>query len=102
MMFGLNSDGKVVAFRSTSFAQGMNNEMLHATLRINALSETMSLDLVKKQVKTIDEKFTRLPNEEFKYMKYKIEPAKEVMIFCSLILLVLSIIVGNYMRNNDV
>lgn len=101
MMFGIDSTGEVRSFRSTSFAQGMNNEMLHATLRINALSEQMNLDLVKKQVHTIGEKFERLPNEEFKYMKYKMEPKKEVVIFCSLILLVISIFVGNVMRVRD-
>lgn len=101
MMFGLDENGKVVSFRSTSFAQGMKNEMLHATLRVNALMEDMSLDLVKKQVQTINDKFVRLPNEEFKYMKYKMEPKKEVVIFCSVLLLVLSIFVGNFMRVRD-
>ena len=72
--------------------------MLHATLRVNALSEQMNLDLVKKQVHTIGEKFERLPNEEFKYMKYKMEPKKEVIITISIVLLLISIFVGNVMR----
>lgn len=98
MMFGLDDSGKVQSFRSTSFAQGMNNEMLHATLRVDALSEQMNLDLVKKQVHTVGEKFERLPNEKFKFMKYKMEPKKEVIITISIVLLLISIFVGNVMR----
>lgn len=102
MMFGLDDKGEVQNFRSTSFAQGMNNEELHASLRMNALTEKMNLTLLQNQVKIVSEKFNRLPNSEFEYMKYKMEPKKEIVIFISLVLMVLSIVVGLYMRNNRV
>ena len=101
MFFGVDGDGNVTKFYSTSFAGGMKNEMLHATLRIDALSEKMSLDLLQKQVHTTVQEFVRLPNEEFKYMKYRLEPKLEIIVACSIVLLVLSIFVGLYMRNND-
>ncbi|WEM33397.1 hypothetical protein EJP02_336 [Escherichia phage EJP2] len=101
MMFGLDADGTVRSFRSTSFAQGMKNEMLHSTLRIDALSEKMNIHLLEKQVKTVAEKFNRLPNEDFKYMKYKMEPKKEFIVLGSIVLLVMSIFIGLYMRDNE-
>lgn len=101
MFFGVNSDGVVDKFYSTSFAGGMKNEMLHASMRIDALSEKMSLDLLKKQVYTVLQKYERLPNEEFKYMKYKLEPKKEVIVACSVFLLLISMCIGFYMRDND-
>jgi hypothetical protein len=101
MFFGIDSTGTVTKFYSTSFADGMKNEMLHATLRIDALNEKMSIDLLQKQVYTTVQKFERLPNEEFKYMKYRLEPKLEIIAACSILLLVLSIFIGIYMRNND-
>lgn len=101
MFFGVNDSGDVTKFYSTSFAGGMKNEMLHATLRIDALSEKMSLDLLKKQVYTTVQKYERLPNEEFKYMKYRLEPKKEIIVACSVVLLLISICIGFFMRNND-
>lgn len=102
MMFGLDEEGSVRSFVSTSFAQGMKNEGLHAKLRMNALSEHMDLSLVQKQVQTIKENYNRLPNEEFKYMKYKIEPKKEIILIISVLLMILSIFVGKYMKENNV
>lgn len=101
MFFGVNSDGNVDKFFSTSFAGGMKNEMLHSTMRIDALSEKMSLDLLKKQVYTTVQKYERLPNEEFKYMKYRLEPKKEIIVACSVVLLLISMFIGFYMRDND-
>lgn len=101
MFFGVNSEGNVDKFFSTSFAGGMKNEMLHSTMRIDALSEKMSLDLLKKQVYTTVQKYERLPNEEFKYMKYRLEPKKEIIVVCSVVLLLISMFIGFYMRDND-
>jgi len=101
MFFGINSEGNVDKFFSTSFAGGMKNEMLHANMRIDALSEKMSLDLLKKQVYTTVQKYERLPNEEFKYMKYRLEPKKEIIVVCSVVLLIISMFIGFYMRDND-
>lgn len=101
MFFGINSDGNVDKFFSTSFAGGMKNEMLHATMRIDALGEKMSLDLVKKQVYTTVQQYKRLPNEEFKYMKYRLEPKKEIIMACSVFLFLISLFIGFYMRDND-
>lgn len=101
MFFGVDDAGNVNKFFSTSFAGGMKNEMLHATMRIDALGEKMSLDLLQKQVHTTVTEYNRLPNEEFKYMKYKLEPKKEIIVACSVFLLLISVFIGFYMRNND-
>lgn len=101
MFFGVDDSGNVKAFDSTSFAQGMNNEALHSKMRMDAINEKLSLDLVKIQVDNINTLFNRLPNQEFEYMKYTIEPAKWVIILISIVLLIISIYVGQYMRDND-
>ncbi|AFC21788.1 hypothetical protein GAP32_338 [Cronobacter phage vB_CsaM_GAP32] len=101
MFAGLDDEGTVTKFSSTSFAQGMNNEILHSTLRMDALTEKMSLDLVQILVKDVNEHFKRLPNKEFEYLKFKLEPSIWVVLLCSIIAAVSSILVGNYMRKVD-
>lgn len=101
MFAGIDDDGTVSKFSSTSFAQGMQNEFLHSTLRMDALTEKMSLDLVQILVKDVNQHFKRLPNQEFEYLKYKLEPSLWVVILCSILAAVASLLVGNYMRNND-
>lgn len=102
MFFGISNDGVVKSFNSTSFAKGMNNEELHSKMRMDALNEVLTLDLLKVQVHNIQTKFERLSNKEFEYMAVKMEPRKDVMIAASLILIVLSIVVGLYMKENNV
>lgn len=101
MFAALDDAGSVRNFSSTSFAQGSNNELLHSKLRMDAMSEKMSLDLVQILVKDIDQNFKRLPNAEFEYLKYKLEPSLWVVILCSILAAVSSLVVGNYMRNNN-
>lgn len=101
MFFGVDEDGVVQNFTSTSFAQGMKNEELHAQLRIDALKEKLTLDLIKKEVHNINQKFKRLENKEFEYLATKMEPRKDVMIIASIFLLILSVFVGFYMRDNE-
>lgn len=101
MFYGIDENGVVQSYKSTSFAQGMNNEKLHADLRINAFSKKMSIDLIQDQVHNISTEYKRLPNETFSFLKYKLQPKKEVLLGCSFILLVLSIVVGVYMRENE-
>lgn len=101
MFFGIDGDGTVKKFDSTSFAKGMNNEDLHSQMRMDSLNEKLSLDLLKVQVHNIDTKFQRLSNQEFEYLSVKMEPRKDVMIIASFILMLLSIVIGNYMRKVD-
>lgn len=101
MFFGVDSDATIKQFSSTSFAKGMKNEALHSKMRMDALNEKMTLDMVKIQVDNTNTLFNRLENKEFEYMKYKMEPKKEIIILISIILLVISIFVGLYMRDND-
>lgn len=101
IFFGIDNDGNVVKFYSTSFAQGMKNEELHAKMRIDALNEKLTLDLLVKEVHNIDKHFERLSNKEFEYLSVKMEPRKDVLIGASIVLLILSIFIGLYMRDND-
>lgn len=101
MFAGLDDEGHVTKFSSTSFAQGMKNELLHSTLRMDAVTEKMSLDLVQILVKDVNEHFKRLPNKEFEYLKYKLEPSFWVVLLCSILAAVSSFLVGNYMRRVD-
>ena len=98
MFTALDDDGYVRSFSSTSFGQGMNNEFLHSTLRMTALTEKMNIELVQKLVNDINKNFKRLPNEEFEYLKYKLEPSLWVVILCSILAAASSIGVGLYMR----
>lgn len=102
MLAALDDTGSVRNFSSTSFAQGSNNELLHSKLRMNAMSEQMSLDLVKNLVKDINHEFKRLPNAEFEYLKYKLEPSMWVVIICSILASISSLVVGNYMRKINI
>jgi hypothetical protein len=101
MFFGLDEEGTVRYYSSTSFAKGMNNEFLHSTLRMDAMTEKMSLDLVKKTVYDVQQHFNRLPNQEFEYLKYKLEPSIWVVIICSILTALISIGIGIYMRKVD-
>lgn len=101
MFYGLDDDGTVRYFSSTSFAKGMNNEFLHSTLRMDAMTEKMSLDLVKKTVYDVQQNFNRLPNKEFEYLKYKLEPSIWVVLICSILTAFISIGIGIYMRKVD-
>lgn len=101
MFAALDDSGLVRNFSSTSFAQGSNNEFLHSKLRMDAMSEQMSIELVQILVKDINTEFKRLPNSEFEYLKYKLEPSLWVVIICSILAAVSSLLVGNYMRNQD-
>ncbi len=98
MFAGLDSTGTVSKFSSTSFGKGMNNEVLHSTLRMNALTEKMSIELVKVLVQEIEKDFKRLPNEEFEYLKYKLNPSWWVVILCSMLAAGLSFGIGIYLR----
>lgn len=101
MFFGLDGTGIVRNFSSTSFGKGMKNEYLHSKLRMTALTENISLDLVQKTVYDVQQNFKRLPNAEFEYLKYKLEPSRWVVILCSLLALGISIGIGMYMRKLD-
>ena len=101
MFAGLDEDGTVSKFSSTSFGKGMKNEFLHSTLRMTALTEKMSLNLVQLLVKDVNDNFNRLPNKEFEYLKYKLEPSIWVVLLCSILAAVSSLLVGNYMRKVD-
>jgi hypothetical protein len=101
MFAALDDAGTVKNFTSTSFAMGSSNEFLHSKLRMDAMSEKMSLDLVQILVKDINTDFKRLPNSEFEYLKYKLEPSMWIVILCSILAAASSIFVGNYMRNQN-
>lgn len=101
MFFGVDETGLVKMFNSTSFAKGMKNEELHSLMRMDALNENLTLDLLKKEVHNIQTKFSRLSNSEFEYLSVKMEPRKEVLILAAIILAVISIFVGIFMRNNE-
>lgn len=98
MFFGLDENGVVKKFDSTSFGKGMGNELLHSKLRMTALTEQMSLDLVKATVYNVQSDFKRLPNKEFEYLKYKIQPSLGILVLCSILAMCISIGVGFYMR----
>lgn len=101
MFIGLDDENTVSNFSSTSFGQGMQNELLHSTMKMDAMTEKMSPVLVQQLVKDVNEHFKRLPNKEFEYLKYKLEPSLWVVILCSILAAAISIGVGLYMVRND-
>lgn len=101
MFFGVDKDGNIKHFQSTSFGKGMKNELLHAQLRMDMLGATMSMDTVKHSVDLVNDKFNRLPNEEFKYLIYKLQPSTGAMLLASVLSLIVSIAFGVYLRRVD-
>lgn len=100
MFVGLDDQGVVSNFSSTSFGQGMKNEVLHSTMKIDAMTEKMSLSLVQKLVQDVNTHFNRLPNKEFEYLKYKLEPSLWIVILSSIMAAAISIGVGIYVGRN--
>lgn len=98
MFFGIDKDGRVKHFQSTSFGKGMKNELLHAKLRMEMISATMSLDVVKQAVQITADNFNRLPNEDFKYLVYKLQPTTGAMLIAAFFSLLMSIGIGVYLR----
>lgn len=98
MFFGIDKTGNVQYFTSTSFGKGMNNELLHSKLRMNSMSEILSLQLLQHNVELVQENFNRLPNKEFKFMIYKLQPTTGTMLICSVLSLILSIAIGAFLR----
>lgn len=72
MVYGVSPEGKVSWFRSTSFADGMNNQALHIRLRNESTDREINLDLLAEQVDTISKEYTRLEMKEFEYLKYSV------------------------------
>lgn len=72
MVYGVSPEGTVSWFRSTSFADGMNNQALHIRLRNESTDQKINLDLLKQQVDTIKTEYTRLEMKEFEYLKYSV------------------------------
>lgn len=72
MVYGVSPEGTVAWFRSTSFADGMNNQALHIRLRNESTDRKINLDLLKEQVHTITTEYKRLEMKEFEYLKYSV------------------------------
>ena len=59
---------------------GIGNQELHITLRTEAIGKEISDALLLSQIKTINEKFKRVPMEQFEYLKDQVEPPAWVII----------------------
>ncbi|BBL19197.1 hypothetical protein KIT04_028 [Vibrio phage KIT04] len=99
MMFGMVKN-KVQWFKSTSFADGMDNRDLHVHLRNNAITKEYSTELFKEQINLVDEKFNRLPNKKFEYMIENIDPPAWVVFLNIILNLVVTGIISYQLANN--
>ncbi|QQO38380.1 hypothetical protein VPG01_022 [Vibrio phage VPG01] len=99
MMFGMKGD-TVQWFKSTSFADGMDNRDLHVQLRNNAITKPYSIELFKEQINLVDEKFTRLPNKKFEYMIENIDPPAWLVFINIIVNLFITGIISHQLANN--
>lgn len=79
MVYGLKGN-QVEWFQSYSMGNGIGNQELHITLRTEAIGKEISDALLVSQIKTINEKFKRVPMEQFEYLKDQVEPPAWVII----------------------
>jgi hypothetical protein len=56
---GVNEDGNVKWFNSTSFMNGFGNSVMHANLRMDALDKEFNYDLISSLVDRIETDFKR-------------------------------------------
>lgn len=99
MVFGIEKD-KVKWFKSTSFANGMNNKLLHTKLRNNAIDKTLNLELFKEQVNLVNTDFERLPNAEFQHLKENIKAPIWLVILSLIINFVINGFIAYKFANN--
>ena len=99
MIYGVDGN-KVTWFQSTSLGNGMGNQELHVTLRNESIDKEITLDLLKKQVNIIANKYNRLPMEQFEYLKDQSEPPMWVVILALVIGIGSSVAVGYSFTKN--
>lgn len=102
MFYGIDKDGVVQYFTSTSYAEGMNNTELHSTMRMNTVSKKFNVTLLQSNVQEISSKFNRLPAKEFEYLALNISPSQGAIWIAVLLSFVCSLIFGIYLHKEEV
>ncbi|AJF40789.1 hypothetical protein AVV29_gp021 [Vibrio phage phi 3] len=100
LMYGM-SGNKVAWFRSTSFADGMNNRELHVHLRNAAIEKEWSTEILKEQLALVLEKFSRIPNSDFADMAENIKPSFSMLVWFFVICFFLNVAFVHYLVTNQ-
>lgn len=99
MMFGM-SGTEVEWFKSTSFADGMNNRELHIKLRQALQDKEYDFDLFKSAVALIESDFNRIPNSKFEYMVENVKPPTWLVVLNVIINLIITGFISYRLANN--
>jgi hypothetical protein len=69
IFYGVDDQENIRWSKAISFADGQNNQIMLKNLQTMTYERKFDTDLVKEQYKLIVEKFQRIPNGSFEYMK---------------------------------
>lgn len=68
LFYGIGTDNSVEWFRGYTIGDGIGNQELLVGLRNQSVGSVMSLDVLKKNVELIEQKFKRVEMKQFKYL----------------------------------
>lgn len=100
MVFGVDAKSKVSWYKSTSFADGMDNREMHILMRQEALNKKLDLHLLKLEIDLVEKHFTRLPNEKFEYLVENLDPPTWVVILNILLNIAITLFVSYQLAHN--
>ena len=69
LFYGVDDQENIRWSKAISFADGQNNQIMLKNLQTMTYERKFDIDLVKEQYKLIVDKFQRIPNASFEYMK---------------------------------
>ena len=69
IFYGVDDHENIRWSKAISFADGQNNQIMLKNLQTMTYERKFDIDLVKEQYKLIVDKFQRIPNASFEYMK---------------------------------
>jgi hypothetical protein len=102
MVYGLDSSNAINWFRSNSYVMGMGNKELHNRLVSNASGGILTPQHVSSQLDLIEKHFNRLSTDEIKFKAMAVDTPLWLVVLLTLINLVTSILLGKYMKDNDI
>ena len=102
LFYGVDDQENIRWARAISFADGQNNQIMLKNLQTMTYERKFDADLVKDQYKLIVEKFQRIPNASFEYMKKDWVPPMWWVLLVAIANLAGAIVVACWVVKEDV
>jgi hypothetical protein len=99
MVYGMDGDN-IKWFQSVSYGKGLDNRLLHDTLRIETQGKQFSLELFKTQLDKINKEFRQVDTAQFEHLKYAIQIPLWLILILVAVNAATSIGIAFYMKNN--